>query len=58
MRFSERPVLYRVRRGVEVGLAISVALCLWAALAYSLKNAAQQDAMNLTLRQAIVSYLA
>jgi hypothetical protein len=40
-----------------VGLAVSVCLCVWAAIAYALKDAQQTKAMGITLPQIVAAYL-
>lgn len=57
MSFSRQPVIYRVKRGLQVGLAIACVCSLWSVIAYSLKSPVQIDAMRITLRRAVIAYL-
>ncbi|HVS59779.1 MAG TPA: hypothetical protein VHE82_03685 [Gemmatimonadaceae bacterium] len=57
MTFSERPLVYRVTRGVRTGLAVSVFFSVWATIAYALKDARQTAALGVTLREVVAAYL-
>ncbi len=57
VNFSERPLIYRVARGIRIGLAVSLFLSVWATIAYALKDARQTEAMGITLREVVAAYL-
>lgn len=57
MRFSERSLKYRVARGVKVGLAVSTAISIWAALAFALKSPRQADFIGIKIPELIGAYL-